>query len=156
MSTNDVPGAKKQNNDVLATGCWAEHKDGSMIFVDGVEAGTVVYSLFDRDQDDPVEYRDAMDEKGFKDQFSWKKGDKDKWTWHDKTPFPWDKIMKTFPAGVKPVSAEAEMSAAKRIARSLKIRAGKVRDHHDEEPSWQKPAIEMMNAITRAIKSVGK
>lgn len=31
MSTNDVPGAKTENRDVLAMGCWAEHEDGSLI-----------------------------------------------------------------------------------------------------------------------------
>jgi hypothetical protein len=27
MSTHDVPGAKAENHDVLAMGCWAEHAD---------------------------------------------------------------------------------------------------------------------------------
>lgn len=47
MSTNDVPGANPKNADVLAMGCWAEHEDGSLIFVESVEGGTVVYSIFD-------------------------------------------------------------------------------------------------------------
>jgi len=74
MSTNDVPGAKPENHDVLAMGAWAEHDDGSLIFVEAVEAGTVVYSIFDV-QDPPVEYRDAMPETGFKERFSWRPGD---------------------------------------------------------------------------------
>ena len=27
MSTTDVPGYKKENNDVLHVGCWAEHTE---------------------------------------------------------------------------------------------------------------------------------
>ena len=35
MSTNDVPGAKAANGDELAALNWAEHDDGSYIFVLG-------------------------------------------------------------------------------------------------------------------------
>lgn len=33
MSTQDVPGANRANRDQLASGCWAEHEDGSLLFV---------------------------------------------------------------------------------------------------------------------------
>ena len=107
MSTNDVPGHKASNNDVLAMGSWAESKDGSLIFVEGVENGRVIYSMFDTRHTPVLEYRDAMPEADFKTAFSWKadrSGLKDKkasgvpadilWTWHDKTPFPWPSVIK--------------------------------------------------------------
>lgn len=107
MSTNDVPGHKASNNDVLAMGSWAESKDGSLIFVESVENGRVIYSMFDTRHTPVLEYRDAMPESDFKPAFSWKadrSGLKDKkasgvpadilWTWHDKTPFPWDRVIK--------------------------------------------------------------
>lgn len=122
MSTNDVPGAKPQNADVLAMGCWAEADDGSLIFVEAVEAGKVVYSIFDLAQDPPVEYRDAMAEGGFKTVFSWPTDTGDRWTWHDKTLFPWDRIMGEFASGPRPASALAQMTAAQRVATSLHLR----------------------------------
>src|SRR6267142_1681110 len=101
MSTYDVPGARSSNHDELAMGCWAEHDDGSLIFVESTEGSRVVYSIFDMAKDPVVEYRDAMPEVSFKRTFSWQEGDngnralgKEKWLWHDKTPFPWDKVIK--------------------------------------------------------------
>lgn len=126
MSTNDVPGAKTTNNDVLAMGCWAEHSDGSLILVEGVEGGRVIYSIFDTEKG--VEYRDAMSEKGFKDLFSWKpaKTDSIRWTWHDKTPFAWDRVLGEFSSGQRHVSAQAQLSAAAQVAESLDLRAEKI------------------------------
>lgn len=103
MSTNDVPGAHAANNDTLSMGCWAEHDDGSLILVEGVEPispgdpkNRVVYSIFDTAKTPVVEFRDAMDEDRFKSQFSWRTGlSKDKWVWHDKTPFPWSRAIKS-------------------------------------------------------------
>lgn len=158
MSTNDVPGAKATNRDVLAMGCWAEHEDGSLIFVEGVEAGTVVYSIFDVAQDPPVEYRDGMPEKGFKDQFTWepenkaKKGN-EKWTWHDKTPFPWDRVMVDFPSGQRYPSAASGQTAASRVAESLELRAGAVRERNLAEVV-QKAATDIMNTITEAVSKL--
>lgn len=44
-----------------------------------------------------------------------------RWTWHDKTPFPWDRVIK---AGVRPgprrASAEDHLSEAARIAESMR------------------------------------
>lgn len=131
MSTHDVPGAKAKNADVLAMGCWAEHEDGSLIFVEATETGTVVYSIFDLRV--MREYRDAMPEVGFKDLFTWRPEADDaddnlQWTWHDKTPFPWSRVMRDFPSGERHVSATDEMTAAQRVADSLNLRAERIRD----------------------------
>ena len=142
MSTNDVPGAVAAHHDELACGCWAEHSDGSLIFVESTEAARVVYSMFDMRMNPPIEYRDAMPEAGFKKAFSWDADrdstwvdadddddDDDKkvpmlqWTWHDKTPFPWDKIIKAgITDGPRLAGAEHVKSAAERIAESIKLR----------------------------------
>lgn len=121
MSTNAVPGAVAANYDELAVGVWAEHADGSLIFVEGVTEGRVVYCIFDVDK--ALAYRDAMPEKGFKKQFSWdpKKKDSIKWTWHDKTEFPWSRVM-DLPPGPGYPSAAHQLSAAAQIAEKLKLR----------------------------------
>jgi len=129
VATSDVPGAKASNGDKLGVGCWAEHEDGSLILVEGLESGSVVYSIFDLAKEPPVEYRDAMPEIGFKDQFSWKSDDDIKWTWHDKTAFPWDRVMVDFPAGQRHTSAQSILSVAERIADRLGLRAQKLRPH---------------------------
>jgi hypothetical protein len=122
MSTNDVPGAKPGNRDELAMGCWAEHQDGSLLFVESTESGRTIYSLFDLSKDPIVEWRDAMMEGAFKHTFSWKTGDKDRWTWHDKTAFPWDRIIKIGAKdGLRHVSADAIETAAERVRKSREI-----------------------------------
>lgn len=126
MSTDDVPGANPANADKLAMGCWAEHKDGSLIFVESVEGGRVIFSVFDVQRTPAMEYRDAMDEAAFKRQFSWKVSGGDHWTWHDKTPFPWDRIMRRFPSGSRLASADETTSAAQRIAEARDLRAREV------------------------------
>jgi len=127
MSTNDVPGANLSNGDVLATGAWAEHEDGSLIFVEGTEGGRVIYSMFDVGSGSPIEYRDAMTEINFKKAFSWSIKTSIagiKWTWHDKTPFPWNRIIKVgFSDGPRFSSADHVMTAAARVAESLNLRA---------------------------------
>lgn len=121
MATNAVPGAVAANYDELAVGCWAEHADGSLIFVEGVAEGSVVYCIFDVAK--ALAYRDAMSEKGFKKQFSWdpKKKDAIKWTWHDKTPFDWSRVMDLPPGPAYP-SAAHQLSAAEQVAEKLKLR----------------------------------
>lgn len=155
MSTNQVPGARAANNDVLAMGAWAEHEDGSLIFVESVEVGNVVYSIFDMAQNPPVEYRDAMPQSGFEDQFSWypenDDDDKEKWTWHDKTPFDWARVMRTFPAGTRAVDASATMSAAQRVAQSLNLRAQAIVDRGD---GLQKAATQIAEGIVNALKQL--
>lgn len=127
MSTNDVPGlkdntGKSKHNDELAMGAWAEHDDGSLIFVESVEDGRVVYSVFDLAETEVVEYRDAMSELGFKKAFSWDSDDKiidSPWTWHDKTAFPWDRVIASgSKQGTRHASADQLLSAAERVARS--------------------------------------
>lgn len=136
MSTLDVPGANPAHKDVLAAGCWAEHKDGSLIFVKGNEGGQVVYEIYDIAQDPPVYYQDAMAEKAFKDAFSHPPvgNSTEDWTWHDKTAFPWDRVMKDFDKPA-PMAARAVdmLSAAARVAESLKLRARRL-DQEKIEP----------------------
>lgn len=152
MSTNDVPGSKAANRDVLATGCWAEHDDGSLIFVEGVEGGTVVYSMFDMSRTPPVEYRDAMPQDGFEDQFSWDPDDDNiKWTWYDKTPFDWSRVMQSFPAGPKDPSAGSTLSAAARVAQSLGLQAQEIKDRGD---GLQKAASQIAEGIVNAIRNL--
>jgi hypothetical protein len=148
MSTTDVPGAKAGNHDALAMGCWAEHADGSLIFVESVEASTVVYSIFDIAADPVVEYRDAMPDKGFQRRFSWRAKDDVKWTWHDKSPFPWDRVMQNFPPGTRHASAGATVSAAERVARSLDLRAEPLRERVVTQPGQ---ALGMMERLRAAV-----
>lgn len=126
MSTNDVPGAVPANNDELHIGCWAEAADGSMILVEGVETDRVVFAVFDLTKNPPTDYRTAMPLKVFKDTFTWKGGKGkggsiDKWTWHDKTPFDWNRVIKAgFPEGERAAFASDQLSAAARVAASLR------------------------------------
>lgn len=127
MSTNDVPGANPVNADELSMGCWAEHADGSLIFVESTEANRVIYSIFDMAKEPPIEYRDAMPKVSFNSTFTWKPGSSrvtgEKWTWHDKTPFPWDRIIKGGAKdGPRSAAAEHTLNAAERIIES--------REHH--------------------------
>lgn len=47
MSTNDVPGLNPKNRDELHAGCWAEHDNGTLIYVLGTEGNKVIYDLFE-------------------------------------------------------------------------------------------------------------
>lgn len=123
MSTNDVPGANPSNQDELAMGCWAEHSDGSLILVESTEGNRVIYSIFDMAKDPPIEYRDAMPVASFNSTFSWapagKRSLNEKWTWHDKTAFPWDRIIKDgFKDGSRSAAAQHTLNAAERIMES--------------------------------------
>ncbi len=156
MSTNDVPGANPKNGDQLAMGCWAEHEDGSLIFVESTEGARVVYSIFDMAFDPPVEYRDAMPESGFKTTFSWKgkKGDI-KWTWHDKTPFDWSRIIKQGAKdGVRFSAAEHLMSAARRVAESLHLRGREVDKRNKEHLVDQEVVGSVVDKLKRALREL--
>lgn len=136
MSTNDVPGFDPKNNDTLHMGCWSEHDDGSLIFVESTEGNRVVYSIFDKAKDPVVEYRDSMPEINFKRQFSWKSGgaglSKERWTWHDKTPFPWDRVIKNGAQdGLRYASVEGLKTAAQRVGESLRLQAKDYDERHD-------------------------
>lgn len=160
MATEDCPGANKANNDVLAAGCWAEHADGSLMYVKGTENQQVVYELYDMAQDPPVYYQDAMRETAFKTQFSHPPTgtSKEKWTWHDKTPFPWSRVMRTFDKP-RPVHADVHdtLSAAARVAESLRLRAQEIPPSHFEhaqqsaERVERKSGMAIRDRIQRAI-----
>jgi len=126
MSTQDVPGHGSAKSDTLCMGVWGEHSDGSLLFVESTEGGKVIYSIFDMAQEPIVEYRDAMPEKGFKETFSF--GSKISkvdagWVFHDKTPFPWDKVMAAGGKdGMRYASAADQLNAAQRVAESMKLR----------------------------------
>lgn len=161
MATNDVPGANPANNDVLCAGCWAEHQDGSLIYVKGTENGSVVFEIFDMAQEPPVYYQDAMREGAFKEAFTWKPGNPagEKWTWHDKTTFPWQKVMKTFG---RPVPRHADvydqLSAAARVAQSLRLRGQRLTEAEasgrveQEVPKKSAAAGGIVDRVQRAIK----
>lgn len=156
MSTNDVPGASARNADELAAGCWAKHNDGSLIFVEGTENDKVVFVMFDLATEPPTEYRTAMPTAGFKKSFSFPPvgTSKDKWTWHDKTPFPWDDVMKSIKT-TRPSSPSAEqtISAAKRVADSLNARGQKLQEENYEHmtETASRPGRAVIDKITRAM-----
>ncbi|MBT8196347.1 MAG: hypothetical protein KJO64_07955 [Bacteroidia bacterium] len=160
MSTNDVPGAVSAHKDVLAMGCWAEHDDGSLIFVMSAEGGKIIYSVFDTAADPIIEYRDSMPEKGFKSTFSWKPTDPKsvKWTWHDKTPFPWDRIIKQGATdGTKYASAHDQLNAAQQVAKSLHLKAETAQREdfeHLQDQVRGVPATTIKNRIQNAISAL--
>lgn len=171
MSTHDVPGAVESNHDELAMGCWAEHDDGSLLFVESTEGGRVIYSVFNMAMNPPVEYRDAMPLKGFQNLFSWSKKkttakpkkrvkkmtdiDEDglledvMWTWHDKTPFPWDRVIEAGTKdGVRHVSVEDQLNAALRVAKSRRL----LREGKPINTDKFKSFIDQMGVKGRTIK----
>lgn len=169
MSTYDVPGANPANRDQLACGCWAEHNDGSLIFVESTEVNRVIYSIFDMAKQPPVEYRDAMTEAAFKLAFSWRRGDDDdlsndddlpneQWVWHDKTPFPWDRIIKQGATdGGRPAFAEQQLSAAERVAESLRLRGAAIaRDIRHRSDQTVRRSATIWDKISRAVAELGK
>lgn len=164
MSTYDVPGANPSNKDILAAGCWAEHEDGSLIYVEGTENNSVVYSIFDLSVDPALEYRDMMSEDGFKKTFTWKpgqpadRGKNEKWLWKDKTPFPWSKIIKAGVSdGVRDSSAVATITAAQRVAESLRLKGAKVsRDIGHKTDQVQKRVGTIADKLKRAVAELRK
>lgn len=131
MATNDVPGAVAAHADELHAGCWAEHEDGSLIFVKGAEGDRVVYEIYDMKKGDkPIYYPDAMEKKEFEKFFSLNVGGKtakgakkERWTWHDKTPFPWERVIGKVDQMPRYADVRDELSAAERVAKSLNLRA---------------------------------
>lgn len=135
MSTNDVPGAKSANNDELNCGCWAEHEDNSLIFVYSTEGDEAVYSLFDPNRNPVQEFRDKMPIDEFKKYFSWDGNNNSvKWTWHDKTAFPWDKLISAGARdGVLPsASAHDQLTESKNVVQMLAKALGIVGNEFDE------------------------
>jgi hypothetical protein len=165
MSTHDVPGANPANNDELGMGCWAEHEDGSLILVESTEGSRVIYSMFDLAKDPPVEYRDAMAQPTFEKTFSFDpKRDPDDdygtfvWTWHDKTAFPWDRVIKAgIPDGQKPAFADHTLTAAERVAESLKLRGERIsRDLGHRAEAVVKKTGGIWDKLSRAVAELGK
>lgn len=168
MSTNDVPGHDPRNHDELAMGAWAQHDDDSLILVESTEASRVIYSVFDMAHDPPIEYRDAMPEASFKKTYSWP-GSKDKWTWHDKTPFPWEKIIKQFKDGPKSAAAdhittaaerirtsrERHSTAAQRVADELRLR-GQELDRSDFEDRMERVLGKVAGMFERIVAAAGR
>lgn len=160
MSTNDVPGYKPENRDELAMGCWAEHNDGSLIFVESTEGGRCVYSIFDLSKKPVTEYRDAMAVGAFKAQFSWEPGNKksERWTWHDKTAFPWDRIIQAGARdGARYADVEEQLTAAERVRRSREIHRGRPVDPYELEARVDQlgeKADGIIRRIQRAIASL--
>lgn len=127
MSTNDVPGHNPSNRDALHGGCWAEHVDGTLLYVLGTEGKEVLYEIYEVPSTrKPTMYRDRMPLRDFETQFSYDVANPKsvKWTWHDKTMFPWDRVDKQFKSGVKPISAQAVIDEANGVKKTRHKYAG--------------------------------
>jgi len=121
MSTNDVPGSNPQNGDKLSIGNWAEAEDGSLVLVEGNENNRVIFSVFDTSVTPVMEYRDSMSLPEFERYFSIRPTGQSsiKWTWHDKTLFPWDSVIKQGSRpGSRMASADDAVEQAGLITRS--------------------------------------
>ena len=123
MATPDVPGANPKNNDKLSALNWAEHDDGSLVIVYQVTEKEVVFSLFDSEK----EFKSKMNRKEFERQFSknvTKKPSDSKivWTWHDKTPIPWDRALQSRSR----IMTITETTAAHKVGRAINAEAGKI------------------------------
>lgn len=157
MATDDVPGANPANGDKLAMGCWAEHKDGSLIFVESTEGERVVYSIFDMSKTPIVEYRDAMPAVNFKQQFSWRSSGTVRWTWHDKTPFPWDRVIRDGAQdGSRLASAADTLTAAERVAESLRLRARDYDHRNDDRAERRYPRVgAILDKLHKTLDDLG-
>lgn len=158
MATHDCPGYGAATNDELKMGCWSEHKDGSLILVEGTENGVVVYSIFDMDKKPIIEYRDSMKETAFKKQFSW--GTDAGWVWHNRTAFPWDRIIdKGGQDGTRHASAVDLMTAAERVRRSRELHTGEPVDLEAVETRMDRlgeKAEAIIKRVQRAISRLPK
>lgn len=173
MATHEVPGSNPANNDELAMGCWAEHEDGSLLIVNSTEGGDVIYEMFDVSKDPPISYRDVMKESDFKSYFSWKSGDsgkgkkkklfkglkpgQEKWLWHDKTAFPWDRVVDEH-SGQRYASAAGQLSAAERVAQAIGAEGKEIEKSqygHKLEQTLSKVNT-MMDKFNRAISELSK
>jgi len=123
MSTTAVPGADPKNLDQLDQGCWAEDAgQTSLVHVIGHEHGSVVFQLYDLSETPIIFYQDAMLAKDFKDFFSVPPfGTSDvTWTWHDKTNFPFDRVMKRFSSKTSHhADVQDQLSIVQKIAQKL-------------------------------------
>lgn len=173
MSTNDVPGHNSANRDELRAGCWAEHQDGSLIYIYAVEADMVSYRIFDMTKSPPLEYLDRMAVKEFGELFSCDPKDvervvavargkgkarvtKQLYTWHDKTPFPVERILdEGIDPGPKVSPAPHVMrSAAHKVAEALRLRAKDVDPGDYEHRADKNVAMTIGQKIGRAIDAL--
>lgn len=164
MATKAVPGADKKNFDSLDVGCWAEDEDaqdpsvvgGSLVFIAGFENGQVVYQMYDLANG--MFYQDAMLKKDFKSFFSVPPigSSKVEWTWHDKTPFPWNRVMKRF---TRPAPHHADvieqLSAAERVAQDLNLR-GRELEEQDISHNIDQDRTRGMAIIEAIAEAVGR
>jgi hypothetical protein len=159
MATTDCPGYNPANNDKLHAKCWAEHEDGSMIFIKDIdENDRVIYELFDfSDPAHPLAYPHALSMEDFKKTFSSdhkKKKTNITWLWHDRTGFPWDRVMASI---TRPVPAPANVidtiSAAARMADSLNTR---LREHLTEDKLLQARGLSVREAGTPSKRIIDR
>lgn len=139
MATSDVPGAKASNNDKLHRGCWAEHADGSLIYIKDIdENDRVIFEIYDLALNPPAYYPHALAKTDFEKKFSYNKQSDIKWTWHDKTAFPWDNVMKAIDSPLPVMSVADQISAAERVANSLRSRMHNLDTQHVEDLSGRR------------------
>ena len=95
-----------------------------------------------------------MAEGAFKSTFSWNpKGKGLKWCWHDKSPFPWDRIVKSGGKdGTRYASAEEQLTAAEQVRRSREIHRGREVDVEEVARSRVDRAGEKAKAVLRRIQ----
>lgn len=136
MATDDVPGANEANNDHLRMGCWAEADQGkSLIFVKSTEDDRVIYDVFDLTHEPIVQWPDAMAIDDFKKHFTYdpkqlnqRSLNSIRWTWHDKTPFPWNKVIKQ---GARDIAGYADVED--QLAEARKVEAARKRLHRKRD-----------------------
>jgi len=167
MATNDVPGSNPQNNDTLKPGCWAEHDDGSLIFVKDIdEHDRVIFDVYDLGGAVPrIFYPTPLARKKFNETFSFKATRRRKstdaepvlWTWHDKSPFPWNKVSRSVDSISAPVETSgAEPTAAERIAVDLQMRMSTVLTRklvHENQGLSERPVSRTSRTIADRLKN---
>ena len=167
MSTNDVPGAVKRNHDDLHQECWAEADDGSLLRIEGITRGKVYFTLYDP-KDPGFKYVTGMVEDEFKRHFSFdpkKTGSLAiKWTWHDKTPWPFERVIDMgIKEGHQRVFAADVITNGKQVADHLKAKkipvdqdAMRMKHSHMVEketkahPTWVEIGVSIFGKLRRA------
>jgi hypothetical protein len=160
MATTAVPGADPRNLDDLSVGCWAEDAKGtSLIHVIGHEGGSVIFQLYDLEQDPPLFYQDAMLEKEFKGFFSVPPiGTSEvRWTWHDKTTFDWNRVMKRLSMKTPNYAdVEDQLTITQKIAQTLGMRGRRLAQEDVTARSGERRdrVVGIMERIADAIEKV--
>ena len=145
MATPEVPGYLPQNQDTLAAGCWGEHKDdSSLILVEEVENERVIYTIFDIDN--KKEFRDQMPIDLFMRSYSYVSGESVaslQWVWHDKTIFPWRKVIDN------DALIERKETAAVKVAENLNLEGKELVKDPKRFSSIRKLVNKLQEAISR-------